>query len=294
MGEKDISERTLEEYNDVFADIVNVLLFHGERRVSEDALEDVQSFSQYKADDNKLHEQERDVAKIWKNTEFRIALFGVEDQTDPDPDMPLRIMGYDGAGYRSQLLNGKKDRYPVVSLVLYFGTQDWKNTRLKDCFEIPEGLEPYVNDYRINLFEIPKLPMETVDQFTSDFRIVAEYFVKTNRKNEDYHPTEQLIRHVDEVLKLLRVVTKDENIDQLLTIEKKEGGHGKMESYFTVMFNKGMNQGIEKERKEVNDLNRWLREQGREEDLWKSLDDPELQDRLIEEMHAEKGDLVSV
>ena len=124
MGEKDTSERTLEEYNDVFADIVNVLLFHGERRVSEDALEDVQSFSQYKADDRKLHEQERDVAKIWKNTEFRIALFGVEDQTDPDPDMPLRIMGYDGAGYRSQLLNGKKDRYPVVSLVLYFGTQD--------------------------------------------------------------------------------------------------------------------------------------------------------------------------
>ncbi|MCR4641664.1 MAG: hypothetical protein K5697_06510 [Lachnospiraceae bacterium] len=67
-----------------------------------------------------------------------------------------------------------------------------------------------------------------------------------------------------------------------------------MESYFTVMFNKGMNQGIEKERKEVNDLIRWLREQGREEDLWKSLDDPELQDRLIEEMHAEKGDFVTV
>ena len=67
-----------------------------------------------------------------------------------------------------------------------------------------------------------------------------------------------------------------------------------MESYFTVMFNKGMNQGIEKERKEVNDLIRWLREQGREEDLWKSLDDPELQDRLIEEMHAEKGDFVAV
>ena len=39
-----------------------------------------------------------------------------------------------------------------------------------------------------------------------------------------------------------------------------------MESYFTVMFNKGMNQGIEKgiekERKEVNDLIRWLMEQG--------------------------------
>ena len=29
MGEKDIAEKTLEAYNDVFADIVNVLLFDG-------------------------------------------------------------------------------------------------------------------------------------------------------------------------------------------------------------------------------------------------------------------------
>ncbi|MCR5249951.1 MAG: Rpn family recombination-promoting nuclease/putative transposase [Lachnospiraceae bacterium] len=294
MGEKDMTERTLEAYNDVFADIVNVLLFKGERRVSEDALEDVESFSQYKADDQKLHEQERDVAKIWKNTEFRIALFGVEDQTDPDPDMPLRIMGYDGAGYRSQLLNGKKDRYPVVSIVLYFGTQDWKHTRLKDCFEIPEGLEPYVNDYCINLFEIPKLPMETVDQFTSDFRIVAEFFVKTSRKDEEYHPTEQQIKHVDEVLKLLRVMTKDDNIEDLFAVEKREGEHGKMESYFTVMLKKGISQGKEEDRTEVNELIRWLRAQGREEDLWQSLDDREFQDRLLEEMHAAKGDLVTV
>ena len=30
MAEKDISEKILESYNDVFADIVNVLLFDGE------------------------------------------------------------------------------------------------------------------------------------------------------------------------------------------------------------------------------------------------------------------------
>ncbi|MCR4642694.1 MAG: hypothetical protein K5697_11770 [Lachnospiraceae bacterium] len=109
-------------------------------------------------------------------------------------------------------------------------------------------------------------------------------------RRKKYHPTEQLIRHVDEVLKLLRVMTKDENIDQLLTIEKKEGGHGKMESYFTVMYKKG----AKAERKEVNDLIRWLMEQGRMEELKQSVDDPELQDRLMEEMHEAKGDLVTV
>ena len=33
MGQKDIAEKTLEEYNDVFADIVNVLIFNGKRTV---------------------------------------------------------------------------------------------------------------------------------------------------------------------------------------------------------------------------------------------------------------------
>ena len=62
MGEKDISEKVLEDYDDVFADIVNVLLFHGERLVKEDELENVKDRSQYKADE-KLHEGVKAVCK---------------------------------------------------------------------------------------------------------------------------------------------------------------------------------------------------------------------------------------
>ena len=40
MAEKDIAEKTLEAYNDVFADIINVLLFNGEQQVKEDELEE--------------------------------------------------------------------------------------------------------------------------------------------------------------------------------------------------------------------------------------------------------------
>ena len=36
MPERDITEKYLESYNDVFADIVNVLLFNGQRRVLPD------------------------------------------------------------------------------------------------------------------------------------------------------------------------------------------------------------------------------------------------------------------
>lgn len=39
MAEKDMTEKALKAYNNVFADIVNCLLFHGEERIMEDDLE---------------------------------------------------------------------------------------------------------------------------------------------------------------------------------------------------------------------------------------------------------------
>ena len=64
MGAKDLTEKILEAYNDVFADIVNGLLFAGEPVIQEQMLEDAQPVSAIKAD-GKLHEQDRDVAKYW-------------------------------------------------------------------------------------------------------------------------------------------------------------------------------------------------------------------------------------
>lgn len=64
MGEKDVTEKTLEAYNDVFSDIVNGLLFRGEQVISEYSLEDAHPFSMYKADGT-IHELERDVAKYY-------------------------------------------------------------------------------------------------------------------------------------------------------------------------------------------------------------------------------------
>ena len=41
MGEKDITEKILADYNDVFADIMNELLFAGEQRIlPEDSMPD--------------------------------------------------------------------------------------------------------------------------------------------------------------------------------------------------------------------------------------------------------------
>lgn len=59
MGEKDITEKILEDHNDVFADIINGLIFAGEQRILPESLENTAVHSQYKADDEKVHELER-------------------------------------------------------------------------------------------------------------------------------------------------------------------------------------------------------------------------------------------
>ena len=214
MAEKDIAEKKLLDYADVFADIVNVTLFDGRRIMEEQELADALPRSVYKLD-GKVHEQERDVAKFWKRNQIRISLIGLENQSEAEADMPLRIIGYDGAAYRSELNEdetGKpKVRYPVVTLVLYFGYQTrWdKARRLKECFEIPEPLEPYVNDYPLHVIEVAWLPDETIAKFQSDFKLVADYFSQM-RKDETYDPMPDEIRHVRETLDLLSVLSGDE------------------------------------------------------------------------------------
>ena len=225
MGEKDISEKMLEAYNDVFADIVNVLVFQGEQVIQENDLTDASPLSVYKAD-QELHQQERDVSKYWNRANIRLTLLGFENQTAYDPDLPLRVIGYDGAGYRAQLLDGRKERYPVITLVLYFGTSHWSNRRsLRDALTFPPEVEdrilPLFNDYQMNLYEISYLTEEQIAMFRSDFKLVAEYFVKS-RTDKAYQPSEDELRHVDAVLKLLSVMTGDNRFEDLL--KSPEGG----------------------------------------------------------------------
>lgn len=46
LGAKDITEKISADYNDVFADIANVLLFQGEQIVSLDSLKNERTLSQ--------------------------------------------------------------------------------------------------------------------------------------------------------------------------------------------------------------------------------------------------------
>ena len=247
MGQTDITEKILEDYNDVFADIINGLIFNGEQRILPESLENTQVHSQYKAEDGKVHELERDVAKYWKDKKVELAICGIENQSIVEKNMPFRIIGYDGASYRSQLLEERKEILPVMTIVLYFGTnRHWYGKKnIKGLMKIPEELNDYINDYEMKVFEIAWLTEAEIDRFHSDFKIVANFFVQ-KRKNKNYIPDDPTeIRHVDEVLKLLQVMTGDE---RYLTIFQEKKGVRSMCDVAERLEKMGMEKGKEEEK----------------------------------------------
>ena len=269
MNGKDITQKMLERYNDVFADIVNVLLFNGKRIVDEDALTDAPVDSALKID-GEIHSQDRDVAKYWKNSQINIALFGLENQTVPDKLMPMRVIGYDGAEYKKQVLeeNRYKKKYPVITLVLYMGyDRNWKySNSLLDLLEVDENLKPYVSDYKINVFEIAFLDREKIELFKSDFRMLADYLYQM-RTNNSYKGDESNIKHVDEILMLMSAMSGFKNVENIIKVahERKVCN---MKGFFELAEEKGIEKGIELGRTEGREEGLELgRTEGREEGL---------------------------
>ena len=221
MAEKDMTEKALLSFNDVFSDIVNNLVFKGERQVAEDELKQATNRGVYLGE-TAFREMERDVSKIWKKNNIRIAMFGFENETEAEDDMPFRVLGYDGLSYRDQIRyeaddQGKRrkvgERYPVITLVLYFGFRNrWNKARtLHEALgdKLRPEMKELVSDYRINIYEIAYLTDEELQGFHSDFKYLAEYFVQKQRTGT-YTGSMEELHHAREVLYLFSALTGDE------------------------------------------------------------------------------------
>ena len=237
LGTKDLTQKQLSEWEDCFADIVNVLLLDGKRLIKPRDLKPAMRASLYKDKDLKLRLQERDVAKLWEQGRIRLAFIGLEGQISVQRAMPLRVIGYDGAVYRDELNRLKPEDevddgtqkaplqlYPAITLVLHFDYEHrWTAPRsLKECFpHIPPELEPYINDYKIHVFEIAWLPDETISKFRSDFRFVADYYSQM-RKTKKWVPMPGKVKHVKELLDLFKALTGDDRFLDMYANRKEE------------------------------------------------------------------------
>ena len=109
--------------------------------------------------------------------------------------------------------------------MLYFGNTHWESNRtLHEAIDVPDDLRPYVNDYKVNLFEIAFMSDEEISRFRSDFRIIAD-FMAHKRADSGYVSTDRTeFVHTDEILKLMSLLTDDDRYE--LTINE-EGGKPK-------------------------------------------------------------------
>ena len=112
-------------------------------------------------------------------------------------------------------------------MVLYLGHKGrWNYPKnILGIVDVDDRLKPYVNDYKINLFEIAYLPEEKRKLFKSDFRVLADYLYQM-QKNNTYEPEMYKIEHIDEVLNLMSAMTNDNRFEEIIEeVHEKEANY---------------------------------------------------------------------
>ena len=296
LGEKDVLEKKLLAFNDVFAEFLNGIMFDGEDVVKEDELYDVPSWSYYKGDDRRHRYQDRDVAKLWKQKGLIVSLIGVENQDVPDEDMVFRILSYDGASYRTQL--AEKDRrkrktkrknreqmkeensnlgiYPVITFVIYYGEAEWKHeTTLRKRLNMEEKITNYVGDYHINLIDLKKLSEDDINKFKKDFKVIADYIVNGSKQTT----SDVELNHPEEVSELLLKFTGEE----IPSSDNIGNGGSSMEKYFEPLFERKRAEGEAKGESCLARLISRLLTEGKNDVLKDVLEDEKLRHGLYKE-----------
>ena len=243
MKEKDITEKKLLSYNDVFADVINGTIFEGKEVVKSEELTDANPVTQFKDDKNTHREQIRDVAKLWEKKGVIFSFIGIENQTSLDRDMILRVISYDGATYKNQI--GNEQIYPVFTIVIYWGKNEWKApTTLKERIECSEEILDIVSDYKFKLIDMARLSDEEIGKFRDDFKFIAGIL----SKKRDYRPHNVDVKHPEEVLDLLDAVLGDDRFKQMkseIVRIKTEGREVDMCEFLDELEKRGMEKGIE-------------------------------------------------
>ena len=135
-------------------------------------------------------------------------ILALEEQSSVDYAMPLRTATYDVACYNkqateiqvfnrrarkvevarhfvSQLLPGDKLN-PIVTLVLFLSDARWDGPRsLREMLKpFPKALEPFINDYKLNLLCPSELELGDIHRFKSDLAAVlmAAKFARDNER----------------------------------------------------------------------------------------------------------------
>jgi len=236
MGKQDVNEQKFIRFPDVAADVINVKLYGGRQVVREEDLELAEEYSYVIGAEGELHDRRRDAMFRNRQNGSVYAFVGLENSSDCDRTMPLRVMGYDYGAYIKQVedfcdsndkngnsayakvLQEGQRLVPVITIVLYYG-KAWvgpKSLQEMIDFTGKESLKQFVPDVKINLIELGQAGIP--ECFRSDMRIISRYIsLKGNREGMRAFGKERhnKIRHAVEVLDVLAALGKNHTYTEI-------------------------------------------------------------------------------
>lgn len=272
---------------------------------------------------NSYHEFIRDIAKVWEyqGKKYLFGLEPEESQHFALPVKYMNYESLEYDRQYKEIVKQHRDRrdlpaeeyisgfagtdrlMPVVTIGIYLGEMPWHGsakmgdmTGMKEMpMEIRKRMAVFWNDFRVNLLDIHRL--ESVDVFRTDLREVFGFLKRQGNKAD-------LIRYVEEN-EAFRYLSEDafdvlssygeniklelgkeayrtkEGLDMctaLRELEEDARREGRQEGR-----QEGLATGVKKGSRLMNELNRRLVQDGRTEDLFRSIQDEEYQKRLMKE-----------
>ena len=246
MGQKDLTQKHLESYPDVFADVINALLYEGKEIVKPEELQPAPTETFYRSKEGRLRNQFQDVSKYEVKAGAIRVQYAIENETSPNGRLVLRKAGYAGAIYREQYDGKRKPIYPFVSVALYWGKQKRRiRLSLHSLLqrELPEEIRRYVDDTQLYIYSMRELAREVRERFRSDMRLILDYLAE----GADYQPGSQPIVHLEEFILFLGELSGDERYKQILSeLDLHQEGEYTMCELLDKYINKGIQQGMRK------------------------------------------------
>ncbi|MCM1541795.1 MAG: Rpn family recombination-promoting nuclease/putative transposase [Blautia sp.] len=254
QGGHDIPQKELESYPDVFADILNALVYGGEQVVDLRRLSQAGTETRYRDQERRLRNQYEDLGRYETDGEGNARiLYLLANQSRTDSRMLLRKCGYVGGYYRGQYEQQMREICPVMELVLYWGRKRWRTPRsMREFFE-GKGIHPrawrYMDNERIHVFEMRHLPREVIGRFRSDMRIVLEYLADEDGVDQ----LEQEVSHPAALLELMQALSRDDRYGTVIENLMGEEGAGEggnwtvcklMDKYWGGGLQQGRQEGI--------------------------------------------------
>ena len=244
MGSKDKTEKLFMTCHDVFAELINGLIYHGKEVLEEKSLIPGPTESIYQGSEAELFSQFQDCSMYDVHNGQVHALYTLENQSSIDSRMPLRCAGYEGAAYRRQYKsNGGQGIYPVISVVLNWGDKPWKTAiSVRELLDYPvlKDAEDYLDKNRIHVFDMRFLEKSTRELFEGDVRVVLDYL----SDRESMIRRSQKLRNPAKVMKMLYALSGDTRYLEGITF-MEEGGEKSVCDLFDYMVNQGIQQGLQ-------------------------------------------------